>query len=260
MIDLHTHVLPGIDDGADSMATSLEMLRQAQATGTTHVFCTPHVMDTGNVPSPAEIDDLTDELRAAAVAEGISVELTSGSEVMLAPDLAKRYERGQLRTLGRSQYLLVELPMGSLPHYTGALLFELMVLGLFPVLAHPERNAAFIAQPSQLYDIVAKGVLVQSNVGSLTGLFGPEVQRFVVRLVRAGQVHFLGSDGHSLRRRRLVIAEGRLAAEREIGDEAAALVWRNPSAVVAGREVSVPDPRPVSARGSWLSRFLGRAN
>lgn len=256
MIDIHSHVLPAIDDGSDSMDTSVQMLRQAEASGTTHVFCTPHVLDTGPVPSPDFIDECTAALRTAARAEGIAVELLPGSEVMLTLDLPERHGRGELRTLGNSHYLLIEPPLGGLPRYTEDVLFELALAGLFPILAHPERSVGFMACPARLLSLVEKGILVQANAGSFTGMFGPEVQRFAMGLAAAGQVHMLGSDAHSIRRRCMGLDRGFHAIERQL-PAATSLVWDNPMAVVRGHDLQVPDPKPIAAGGSWLARLFG---
>lgn len=258
MIDIHSHVLAGIDDGARDTTESLLMLKQAVKSGTRAVVCTPHIFDTGCVTSPADISQRTDELRSMAVAEGIDIKLYTGAEIMLTHDLDQRYQKGEFTTLASSRYILIEPPMHDFPAYTETVMFNLMLLGLIPILAHPERNVTLGANPSRLYELILRGVMVQANAGSFTGVFGIGVRRFALRLIENNQVHFLGSDGHSTTGRTLVLAHGLKSAEAELRTNLSYLVNDNPKAVLADEVIVAPEPSQVDAKRSLLSRLFGR--
>lgn len=258
MIDIHAHVLPGVDDGADSVDTSLEMLRQASSDGTTAVFCTPHILDVGEIISPDDIRERVKQLQNAADHAGIPIELFPGSEVMLSDNLGDRLKENILTTLGDSPYILVELPMHDIPFHAESTLFELTVSNLIPILAHPERNTVLMRDPSRLYQLVQNGVLTQVNAGSLSGLFGEEVKNFALDLINCRQVHFIGSDGHSVRRRRLTLSEGRKMVEDILGESAKPLTVDNPKAIIEGRELSVPAPLPYKRRRKSFWSFSFR--
>ena len=140
MIDIHSHILPGLDDGAKDMLETLEMVRQLCEAGFKTILATPHVLEGKDFLCPAEILAVTEQVHRCVVEAGISVEILPGAENYIFPDMAKWVSAGKLLTLGNTgKYLLVELPMLEIPQYTDQVFFELQVQGLTPVLAHPER-------------------------------------------------------------------------------------------------------------------------
>jgi protein-tyrosine phosphatase len=247
VIDLHSHVLHGLDDGAASLEESLDIARAAVEDGITGLAATPHVRD--DYPtSVAAMGAAVAELRAALAAGPIPLELHTGGEVAL--DRLRLLPADELRgfALAGSRYLLVEFPYHGWPLDLAMRLFELQAAGLVPVLAHPERNADVMAAPERLEELVASGALVQVTAASLDGRLGRRTQRSGLELVRRGLAHLVASDAHAPWLR----AIGMSAAAAAVGDDRMAqrLTVDVPAAIVADREIP-PLTRPAPRRRSW---------
>lgn len=261
MIDLHAHILPGLDDGAANLDVAVAMARLAAADGVTTIVATPH---SGEGQPGLERQTLTAhvrELQTALDREGVTVSLVAGMEVYLVPDSAAQAAEGRLLCLGDSRYILVELPLFELPPYTEQALFELQVKGFAPILAHPERNAVLTHEPERLVPLVERGVLVQVTAGSLLGAFGRQVQESAVLLLERRLAHVIASDAHNASSRAPVLSAAVEAAAGVVGREAAlAMVISLPRAILAGETVAAPPPLPTrSRRAGWLSvRRQGR--
>lgn len=239
MIDLHCHILWGVDDGARDKTQALEMAQVAAADGLTGIVATPHDVEGLYSFKPQEIIKMVEDLKTGLAGEGIPLELYPGSEVALDLNLEVRYAAGELLTLaGKGRHILVELPAAEIPSYTDAMLYRLQVKGLTPVLAHPERNQGVLQKPHWLGEVVERGVLVQLSAPSITGLFGPQVQKRALDFVRRGWVHFVASDAHSAGRRRPSLTGARVLLEKMLSREAVEWIFeKNPRLVVEGKEV-----------------------
>lgn len=193
MIDLHSHILPGVDDGPATLAESLDIARAAVEDGIEAVAATPHVRD--DYPtSPEAMEQGVAELREALAAEGIPLSLHTGGEIAL-----DRVERTELErfALGGGQYVLLEFPYYGWPLGLHDAVFRLGVSGLRAVLAHPERNAEVQAAPERLEPVVASGALVQVTAASLDGRLGGSSQRCALDLIARGLAHLIASDAHA---------------------------------------------------------------
>ena len=196
MIDLHSHVLPGLDDGTRSLDEACELAQVLAADGVHTVAATPHVRE--DYPTqPEAIERGVEALREELSRRGIEVELVTGAEVALDPastlDHATlvRYSYG-----GRGAYLLLEFPYTEWPLALHGVIHRLLGLGLTPVLAHPERNHAVQRNPERLQELVATGALVQVTSSSVLGTFGSGSRRCALELLRSGTAHLLASDAH----------------------------------------------------------------
>lgn len=199
MIDIHSHILPNIegDDGSRSFDMSLGMLKMAVQAGTTDMIATPHVNRHGVVPSWTAVTERVRILQEKADIEEIPIHIYSGAEVELnykALDFLPA--RSQAYCLAESNYILVELTEQSQPDQAERLLYELMLRGYTPVLAHPERYDRMMKHPERLLAWMQKGVLTQCNTGSFVGVFGEQAQRRAESLMKHDMVVFLGSDAH----------------------------------------------------------------
>jgi protein-tyrosine phosphatase len=194
-IDLHNHILPGLDDGPSGMGGALELARAMVGAGFTHVATTPHCFE-GDPPA-ALIKERLEDLQRELFTRGIPLQLLPGAENVLEPLLPRRLEEGKTLTLNHSRFLLVELPVFQpVPPYAGELIFELRLRGCHPILAHPERVAALQKDPGRLYQLVRAGALVQLTLGSLTGLMGSAAARAAALFLANGLGHFLATDAH----------------------------------------------------------------
>ena len=251
MLDLHTHFLPGVDDGPRTLAEALDILRGAVADGTQVVVATPHSRDVWESRSVASLQGLFREVSEAARQAGIPIELRLGMENRLEPDLPQRVEEGAALCLGGSRYILVELPFSEYPPYVDETLFALQVRGLSPVIAHPERNANIQQRPEILRALVERGILGQITGDSLRGTFGRGARSSARTLLRQRLGHIIASDTHSPNGRRSPhLSQGLAAAAKVVGEEQArSMVEATPKAVLKS-ELVTPTPLPPPGEGS----------
>ncbi|MEI6308545.1 MAG: CpsB/CapC family capsule biosynthesis tyrosine phosphatase [bacterium] len=198
MIDLHSHLLPSLDDGPQSFEQSLQLAQQAWEDGTTTIACTPHCTE-GICPSQERLGETFAMIREALPAAGLpDLTLISGAELMISPALASFLERHPYLTYGGlGRYCLVELPLVDYPLYTGRVLFDLLVSGIQPILAHPERNARLQREPHLVRQFAERGILLQANAGSFLGHYGHKAERSAYEYLRRGWLSIIASDGHN---------------------------------------------------------------
>lgn len=249
MIDLHSHVLPGLDDGATTVADALELARSAVAVGITLVAGTPHVRH--DYPTtPVAMETALRELQAAVASDGIPLEVRGGGELDLEwLGTAPIEDVRRFGLAGNSDVVLVECPYYGWPLGIGDKLFRLRAAGITPVLAHPERNPEVQAQPERLRPLVEAGALTQVTAASLDGRMGSRSAATALELVRNGLAHLIASDAHSPTMRGFDLA----TAASRVGDAALAnwLVEGVPAAIAAG--VPLPE-RPATMQRRWLRR------
>lgn len=271
MYDCHNHYLPGLDDGPEDWTDSLAMARIAVAEGITDVVLTPHLewLAGADTVRRDRLLAAAAECRGRLAAAGLDLRVYPGAEVRLRADLLHAVQAGAVLTLGDTgRYLLVEPPLGDLPDYAGDVLSELSLVGITPVLAHPERNRTIAADPALAGELAGRGCLVQVNAGSLLGHSGDRVRRCALTLLEQGWVHLLGSDAHDpVRRPPCLKAAGDLIA-RVAGAPAADLILRrNPRAVLSGQDLplgvsgaaglagAADGGVPLRRREGWFSRL-----
>ena len=198
-LDLHSHLIPGIDDGARTLADSLEMIRQMAAQGFTHLVTTPHIMWDSYKNTPEIIRQGLDEVREACLEAGLDIRLDAAAEYFIDEHfLELLHGRGELLTLPGNR-LLVELPYTTPLMNTTETLFSIIAYGYRPVLAHPERYTYFHAGPEVYHRLKEQGCELQLNALSLTGQYGSGVQKMARWLLKQQLVTFVGSDAHDLR-------------------------------------------------------------
>jgi protein-tyrosine phosphatase len=253
VIDLHSHILRGLDDGARSMAQSLEIAHAAVADGITVIAGTPHVRD--DWPTDAGVMEYrVAELRYELEQARIPLDVRPGGEI--AFDWIARLPVEELRRFGlggNPRYLLVEMPYYGWPLGLPDQLFALLARGITPVLAHPERNAEVQGDPGRLVPLVESGVLIQVTAASVDGRIGRGAQESGLLLVADGLAHMLVSDAHHAS----VRAVGMTAAAEAVGGGALArwLTQDVPAAILADTELP---PRPDGGRkAGWLGKLFG---
>lgn len=263
MIDLHSHLLPWIDDGAESLEMALEMARIASADGIGTVVCTPHIYPGLYENSASGISIAVTRMQRELDEAGIALRLEVGADVHLARDLAGAVAQGRVPTLAGSRYLLLEPPHHTAPPGFEEAAFELMTAGIVPVVTHPER-LSWIHEHYPLFERLAdRGVWMQVTAGALTGRFGRRVKYWGERFVGEGRCHILATDAHHPQRRPPLLAEARDAAAKLVGAAEAENMVRArpqavldncaPSAVPTAASGAVPQAIP---HGSALERFL----
>ncbi|MDX2306660.1 MAG: CpsB/CapC family capsule biosynthesis tyrosine phosphatase [Hyphomicrobium sp.] len=250
MIDLHSHILPGIDDGAPDLATSLAMARMWVDQGVTCVACTPHILPGVYHNTGPAIRTSVDRLQTALLEAGIPLTLVTGADNHVVPDFADGLRRGHLLSLADTAYVLVEPPHHVAPTRIEDFFFGLMVAGYHPILTHPER----LTWIEQKYDIMARladaGVWMQITSGSIRGAFGRRPKYWAERMLSEGRVHILASDAHNTVHRRPDLAQGRDAAAQIVGPaEAERLVLHRPRGVLENLKKDA-HPAPQQGRSS----------
>lgn len=262
MIDLHSHILPGIDDGPADLEGSLALARAAVAAGTTTIAATPHVNSRFQLGADdiAGLSERVSTLNTQLAEHELALEVVKGAEVSFSrvPEL-NREQLGVL-SLGEGPYLLVESPYSGVVPMVEELLFSLQAKGVRPVLAHPERCPAFQSDPGLVARLVEAGTVCLVNSGSIGGSFGKGARRLALALLRDGLVHAVSSDAHDHEGRPPGLLEGLAAAERELpglSREAERLTRVAPAAILAGERVPAP-PRLEAQRRKVLSHLLRR--
>lgn len=246
MIDIHSHILYGLDDGAQTMEQSIEMAKIAEKDGIDKIIATPHLFR-GNFlfDNFERIEQKRDELSKALEKNKINVEIFTGAEVHITHNLIDEIRRNrECLVLNNGSYILVEFPTDHIFSGVKNLFFDLMSEDITPIIAHPERNSVFRNTPELLYELIHMGGLTQANQGSLFSHYGNSVQETVYQFLEWNFVHFIGSDAHNthLITPRLSGALDKIS-EKTGADNAKALVLGNPQAVLDDKELPyLPEP------------------
>lgn len=244
IFDIHSHVLPQIDDGSQSWDETMRMVYQAYETGTTDLAITHHILNNSDYDREEEILDKFEELKARLASAKIPLKLHLGCEIYYQHDMDLSHRISTYNNNGR--YFLVEFPMQGIPRHVDEKFFEYIVDGKVPILAHPERNLGILQNPSRAYEFVQRGVLMQINSGSLVGRYGEECKQLAIALLNARLVHFVGSDGHNTTRRPVVVQDAYEIILEGWGERMAQLLFEtNPKKAMRGEEIKIPEPLPV---------------
>lgn len=253
MIDLHCHILPGIDDGAKDIEDSIDMARAAVAEGITHILATPHYKNGHWDNEKKDIFVLVDELQEELDARGVPLTIFPGQEVRINGELFEDLTEDKIQFIDEgNQYVLIEFPTPSIPAYTESLFFELQKEGITPIIVHPERNRAVLKDPNVLLPFVEKGALAQLTAASYTGGFGKSIQKVSKQLVEANLVHFIASDAHNVSSRSFHMKEAFRKLEKEFGREKVAEYQQVTKDLVNGEVIVSPTARTVKQ-----AKFLG---
>lgn len=243
MVDLHHHLLPGLDDGAPDLATTLKMARMAADDGITHVVCTPHA--NGRYPfDPEKNQALLAEVRKAIADAGIRLILGSGCDFHLSYDNVRDALKNPRRyTVNGGEYVLVELPDYALPPTLEETFYSLRLGGMTPILTHPERNPTLQQDDARLKAWIRDGMLTQVTASSVMGLMGRKAQKMAERMLADRWVHFIATDAHNVSTRAPKMRDARDHIARRYGEPyAQRLCTENPQAVFDNRHLPPQEP------------------
>lgn len=208
MIDIHSHILPGIDDGSKSLDISIKMLKIAETEGTEIIVATPHYIRNVYENLYEDIWKLYENLKQEAEKFGLKIKILLGQEIMLDTFSLELCREKKLKGINGTKYMLVEFPLRELPKNAMELIYELRIMGICPIIAHPERYKYIYENVSNINNFIDEGCFFQVNTGSLNGLFGKHVENCAKTLVKHGIVSFIGSDAHDLNKRCPGLIEG----------------------------------------------------
>ncbi|WP_053365615.1 tyrosine-protein phosphatase [Bacillus sp. FJAT-27245] len=247
MIDIHCHILPGVDDGAKSMEESVEMAREAVKEGIQAIIATPHRNRFYENPKEAVIQKAA-ELNRRLREEDVPLSILPGQEPAITGDFLEDFQRGNILALNNTQYVFIELPSGHVPRYTSHILYELQNSGAIPIIVHPERNQGILEQPEILYGLIRNGALAQLTASSLCGVFGKNIKRFSRQLIEANLVHFIASDAHNTKRRTFHMQRAFDELKTRYGSDVSYFFMENAERLVEGKNVYKDEPQKVKRK------------
>lgn len=256
MIDIHCHILPGIDDGSSNLDTSIQMLNTAVETGTKKLISTPHYY-WGNFENDfINVVKHVKKLSSEAASRNIPIEIFPGQEVFVDRHTLDLCKTGVIRGLNHSKYILIEFPMGVLPSDAFDVIYELKVLGAKPIIAHPERYVYIIDKPSNINKFVQEECLFQINSSSITGLFGSSIQQTAIKLIENGICQFIASDAHSTGKRNTDMSKALDILKKEYNNVFEA-VLKNGQYVLDDKDVYV-NMKTIQEKKGFFSRIFSK--
>jgi protein-tyrosine phosphatase len=259
MIDLHTHVMYGWDDGAETIDDSMAMVRMAAADGTRVIAATPHMLWSNVRVDIGVIEERVKDINERVAAEGLDIRVVTGCEVPATWDSFNLIKHKQVATLAGSRSLLFEVPFKLLPVQFPDLLFQVRMTGITPLMAHPERSEPFITDHALFRSMIEPDIAVQITSSSLTGSYGDRIQAFAWEIVGEERPIVVASDAHGVDRRRPCLAAAHAALSEKLGKEAADLMCRdNPAAVLEDKVLRIANIKraePVAHKRGLASRL-----
>ena len=232
-IDIHCHIMPGVDDGSPDLATSLEMLRIADKNGITHIILTPHHKPMHHNVSPEHNVAYRKKLQEAATEAGIKAKLFSGNEIYYSDETMEELIDGRICSLAGSDYVLVEFhptnPFKAIQNAAG----RVQAAGYIPIIAHVDRYSDIVSHPARVRDLIQMGCFIQVNASSVMGKYGFGISHFTKKLLKEELVHFIASDAHDTGRRAPHLLDCRNYVERKFGEDyGKKLFFTNPANVI----------------------------
>lgn len=237
-IDIHSHLLPGIDDGAKDFHTSMEMFRIAEKNGISQMILTPHYKPMHHNASPDGIAKLIEQLNTALMKEKIHMELYVGNELYYSSDIVSLLDEGKACSLANSSYVLVEFgPIDGYEHIRNGI-YQMIAGGYRPVLAHAERYDCLRVKPERIRELVGMGCYIQLNAGSILGQSGFGIKRFAKQMLKKQLVHFVATDAHNAKKRAPHLLKCGKYINRKYGwAYARALLYGNPIHVIRNEDI-----------------------
>lgn len=254
MIDLHCHLLPGVDDGSKSMDISLKLANDAVRDGIDYALLTPHHMNGVYLNHKKTVIQQTQEFQVELDRHKIPLKVFPGQEVRINGDLLTALDQDDILFADKGgRYLMLEFPDDDVPSYTSEMIYELMQRGIIPIIVHPERNAKIMKQPDILYDLLNKGCLSQITAGSYVGIFGHKVQKFSKQLIQTGQAYVFASDAHDLPNRSYEMSNAFEKLENQFGIEYVSQFNENAKRIINGDNIILNNFSKV--RMHWFKLF-----
>ncbi|WP_434796069.1 tyrosine-protein phosphatase [Staphylococcus equorum] len=207
MIDMHNHILVGVDDGPQNINEAIELLKQAKGEGVTDIVVTPHHLHTKYSNDIEKVKIKLNELKNNLEIKELELRLYAGQEIRITDQIIEGIKNGEIEGINESRYLLIEFPSNEIPYYTNQLFYELQTMGYMPIIAHPERNKAIAQNLDLLFDLINGGALSQITTSSLLGDFGSNVRKLSLKMIDSNLAHFIASDAHSITNRPFMLKQ-----------------------------------------------------
>ncbi|WP_042143620.1 tyrosine-protein phosphatase [Paucisalibacillus sp. EB02] len=255
MIDIHSHILPGIDDGAKTMTESLAMAQAAVKQGIHTMIATPHHQNGRYINEKQNILTYVAQLNERLQEAKIPLTVLTGQETRVNIDMINELESGVIATLNDTKYVFVEFPSAEVPRYAEKMLFDIQVAGYSPIIVHPERNRQIAEHPSILFDFVQKGSLTQITAASLVGKFGKNIQKLTHLLVDYNLTHFIASDAHNTSTRGFVMQEAIKILKNKHGNDTFYMFMENAQLLIDGQHVNSHEPEQIEKKRKIFGLF-----
>jgi len=252
LIDIHNHILPGIDDGPKTEQDSIAMAKYAVDQGIHTVVATPHHKNGRFNNKKEEILKYVSVLNELFKSKNIPLTVLVGQEVRIYGDILEDIDKNEILTVNHSKYLLIELPFDEVPYYTEKLLYDIQLAGYIPVIVHPERNAELRRDYRKMYDLVLKGSLTQLTAGSILGHFGKEIEQFSHNLIQANLTHLIASDAHDVISRPFELQEAYALVKQQYGLDTYYMFLENSNLLIDNMNLNRYEPMPIRKKRKWL--------
>lgn len=258
MIDIHSHILSGIDDGPKKIEESCVMLINASTSGVETIVATPHLVDGASKERIAECNRKVNELQYIARAREISIDIKVGFECYITPELTNsNLDLAEITINNNGKYILVEFPMYNIPFYAKDIFANMKEKGITPILAHPERNLAIIQNPNILFDLVSNGCIAQLNAGSILGRYGRTINGTARILLSHKMIHLVASDMHSSSSP--LIAQSLSAISAIVGHDRASFMSNDiPKSIIMGEDFEIDKPIQYKPERKNIKYYLSK--
>ncbi|MFD1926926.1 tyrosine-protein phosphatase [Sporosarcina siberiensis] len=251
MIDIHSHFLFDVDDGAKSIEETLRILNHAEKEGIKEIIATPHAFGSRYHVTREIVMKKIGDLTKLLQEENVQITVHFGQEIRLHEKIIQNLKTGEAMTLANSRYVLLELPSDSVPAYTTRIIQLIIADGKVPIIAHPERNRGIAENPERLEKLVRHGATAQVTGGSLSGHFGKDVQKLALRLIEANLIHTYGSDVHNLETRPLLFNEGLKYLKKKGHHEMIEVLLENNKRILTDTPFIILEPAIPSGKKWW---------
>lgn len=246
MIDLHSHILPNIDDGSKSIEETFNLIKEAQNVGFEAVVLTSHYMEGYYETDSKEREVWLNAISQNLDTKNINIKLYLGNEIYMSENIIKLLEEGRASTINNTSYVLFEMPLNAEPLNLYDVVYQMQQCKIVPILAHPERYSFVQNEPELIYDLIQKGVLMQANYGSIIGQYGTKAQIIVKKFLENNMIHFFGSDVHRQNTIYPKIPQILIELEKIIGKQKLEeLTTINPNLVLNNKRIDIVEPTEV---------------
>lgn len=255
MIDLHCHILPGLDDGARLEQDMLDMAEAAVHDGISVIVATPHHQNGSYLNTKQEIIHSVDLANGLLQENNINLSILPGQECRMYGEIIEDLQKGDILPLNETKYLFIEFPSNQMPRYSKTMLYDIQLAGYIPIIVHPERNQVFLKKPDMLYEFVKNGSLTQVTAASLAGKFGKTIGRFSLDLIEARLTHFVASDAHNVTNRSFNMTEAYNVISDEFDEDTVYYFKENAGYLIEDKHVMIDQPNRIKVKKKLFGLF-----
>lgn len=245
MIDVHSHILPSVDDGAQSEADSIAMAKAAIEEGIDTIVATPHHKNLRYDNYREDIVKNVSILNELFEAHNLPLTVLPGQEVRMYGEILEDLEKGEILPINDSKYIFIEFPSDSVPQYTEQILYDIQLEGYTPVIVHPERNRELLQNPNKMYQLIRKGALSQVTAASVVGKFGKKIEQFTHQLIEANLTHLIASDAHNTTTRGFHVRDAFETVKKMYGVETYYMFLENSQLLIENMNLNRFEPSPI---------------